>query len=71
MSFTDISQAAVAVLSTADARAKAETGRRAAAAWRFGHAEADAVADAAEGRVHREASLMKTLAAMARAHGAE
>ena len=32
---------------------------------------ADAVADAAEGRVHREASLMKTLAAMARAHGAE
>lgn len=36
MSFTDLSQAAVAVLSTADARQKAQTGRRAAAAWRSG-----------------------------------
>lgn len=36
MECSDLSQAAVAVLSTADARAKAEIGRRAAAAWRAG-----------------------------------
>ncbi|MCR9071624.1 MAG: ferritin-like domain-containing protein [Alphaproteobacteria bacterium] len=36
MEFKDISQAAVAVLSTADARGKAELGRRAAAAWKAG-----------------------------------
>lgn len=36
MEFTDLSQAAVAVLTTAEARAKAELGRRAAAAWRAG-----------------------------------
>lgn len=36
MEFADISQAALAVLSTSDARQKAETGRRAAAAWRAG-----------------------------------
>ncbi|WPZ36762.1 ferritin-like domain-containing protein [Thalassobaculum sp. OXR-137] len=36
MEFTDLSQAAVAVLETADARAKAALGRRAAAAWRSG-----------------------------------
>lgn len=36
MEFTDLSQAAVAVLETADARAKATLGRQAAAAWRAG-----------------------------------
>lgn len=36
MEFSDLSQAAVAVLRTADARAKAELGRRAVAAWRSG-----------------------------------
>lgn len=36
MEFTDISEAAVAVLSTSDAREKAALGRRAAEAWRAG-----------------------------------
>ncbi|MDF1792662.1 MAG: ferritin-like domain-containing protein [Thalassobaculaceae bacterium] len=36
MQFIDLSHAAVAVLTTADARAKAELGRRAADAWRSG-----------------------------------